>query len=75
MASLFLVYARVLSIICFSNPQNVVKQSVKGFVDDSHMDGKLFEHSQLLFSVFLANCDCRYESRNTILLKVLFLIL
>lgn len=59
MASLFLVYARVLSTVCFSNPQNVVKQSVKGFVDDNHMD------------VFLANCDCRYESRNTILLKVL----
>ncbi|CAD5211891.1 unnamed protein product [Bursaphelenchus okinawaensis] len=46
----------VLSPNC--NPQNVVKFSVKGFVDSSHLDA------------FLANCDCRFESRNTILLKV-----
>ncbi|CAD5215959.1 unnamed protein product [Bursaphelenchus xylophilus] len=46
----------VLSSNC--NPQNVVKVSVKGVVDSSHLDA------------FLANCDCRFESRNTILLKV-----
>ncbi|KAI6183762.1 hypothetical protein M3Y97_00523600 [Aphelenchoides bicaudatus] len=44
------------SSIC--TPQNVVKQSVKQYVDEAHTDA------------FLANCDCRYESRNTVLLKV-----
>ncbi|KAE9549251.1 hypothetical protein FO519_007541 [Halicephalobus sp. NKZ332] len=42
----------------FCNPQNVVKQTVIDIVDNAHMDA------------FLANCDCRYESRNTVLLKV-----
>ncbi|KAI6218166.1 hypothetical protein M3Y99_01726900 [Aphelenchoides fujianensis] len=40
------------------NPQNVVKTSVDGIVEESHIDA------------FLANCDCRYETRNTVLLKV-----
>ncbi|KAH7727121.1 Protein R12C12.6 a [Aphelenchoides avenae] len=40
------------------NPQNVVKQTVVGIVDDTHVDA------------FLANCDCKFESRNTVLLKV-----
>lgn len=48
----------MLKTIVFSNPLNVVKQDVKKYVDESHMDA------------FLANCDCRYESRNTVLLKV-----
>uniref|UniRef100_A0A914CR31 Transmembrane protein 9 n=1 Tax=Acrobeloides nanus TaxID=290746 RepID=A0A914CR31_9BILA len=40
------------------NPQNVVKESVNATVDASHVDA------------FLANCDCRFESRNTVVLKV-----
>uniref|UniRef100_A0A1I7ZH07 TMEM9 protein n=1 Tax=Steinernema glaseri TaxID=37863 RepID=A0A1I7ZH07_9BILA len=40
------------------NPQNVVKEDVIGIVDPSHLDA------------FLANCDCKYESRNTVMLKV-----
>uniref|UniRef100_A0A914YQ58 Transmembrane protein 9 n=1 Tax=Panagrolaimus superbus TaxID=310955 RepID=A0A914YQ58_9BILA len=40
------------------NPQTVVKQTVYGIVNDAHMDA------------FLANCDCKHESRNTILLKI-----
>uniref|UniRef100_A0AC34F978 Transmembrane protein 9 n=2 Tax=Panagrolaimus sp. ES5 TaxID=591445 RepID=A0AC34F978_9BILA len=40
------------------NPQTVVKQIVYGIVNDAHMDA------------FLANCDCKHESRNTILLKI-----
>ncbi|CAI2345169.1 unnamed protein product [Caenorhabditis sp. 36 PRJEB53466] len=39
-------------------PANIVKDQVDNLVDESHMDA------------FLANCDCRYESRNTVLLKV-----
>uniref|UniRef100_A0A7E4V9A3 TMEM9 protein n=1 Tax=Panagrellus redivivus TaxID=6233 RepID=A0A7E4V9A3_PANRE len=39
-------------------PQGVVRQEVSTIVDDAHMDA------------FLANCDCKHESRNTILLKV-----
>uniref|UniRef100_A0A914PTI8 Transmembrane protein 9 n=1 Tax=Panagrolaimus davidi TaxID=227884 RepID=A0A914PTI8_9BILA len=40
------------------NPQTVVKQIVYGIVNDAHIDA------------FLANCDCKHESRNTILLKI-----
>ncbi|KAK5966200.1 Transmembrane protein 9 [Trichostrongylus colubriformis] len=40
------------------NPQSVVKGEVMKVVDDLHMDA------------FLANCDCRFESRNTVMLKV-----
>uniref|UniRef100_A0A1I7UA76 TMEM9 protein n=1 Tax=Caenorhabditis tropicalis TaxID=1561998 RepID=A0A1I7UA76_9PELO len=39
-------------------PNNIVKDQVNNMVDETHMDA------------FLANCDCRYESRNTVLLKV-----
>uniref|UniRef100_A0A8R1DPJ9 Transmembrane protein 9 n=1 Tax=Caenorhabditis japonica TaxID=281687 RepID=A0A8R1DPJ9_CAEJA len=39
-------------------PNNIVKDQVSNLVDEAHMDA------------FLANCDCRYESRNTVLLKV-----
>ncbi|WKX96341.1 hypothetical protein Q1695_012639 [Nippostrongylus brasiliensis] len=40
------------------NPQSVVKSEVSKIIDDFHMDA------------FLANCDCRFESRNTVMLKV-----
>ncbi|VDO74694.1 unnamed protein product [Haemonchus placei] len=40
------------------NPQSVVKGEVIKIVDEWHMDA------------FLANCDCRFESRNTVMLKV-----
>ncbi|CAD6194463.1 unnamed protein product [Caenorhabditis auriculariae] len=40
------------------NPQTVVRSEVTRYVDNTHMDA------------FLANCDCRSESRNTVLLKV-----
>ncbi|KAL6733288.1 hypothetical protein Aduo_003945 [Ancylostoma duodenale] len=40
------------------NPQSVVKGEVTKYVDEMHMDA------------FLANCDCRFESRNTVMLKV-----
>ncbi|TMS34759.1 hypothetical protein L596_002286 [Steinernema carpocapsae] len=40
------------------NPLNVVKTNVIGIVDPVHLDA------------FLANCDCKYESRNTVMLKV-----
>ncbi|KAK6040983.1 TMEM9 protein [Cooperia oncophora] len=40
------------------NPQSVVKGEVMKVIDDFHMDA------------FLANCDCRFESRNTVMLKV-----
>lgn len=36
----------------------MVKAEALKFVDESRMDA------------FLANCDCRYESRNTVMLKV-----
>ncbi|CAO4365708.1 unnamed protein product [Caenorhabditis nigoni] len=39
-------------------PNNIVMDQVSNVVDEAHMDA------------FLANCDCRYESRNTVLLKV-----
>ncbi|VDM65522.1 unnamed protein product [Strongylus vulgaris] len=42
----------------FCNPQSVVKGEVTKYVDETHMDA------------FLANCDCRFESRNTVMLKV-----
>uniref|UniRef100_A0AC35FZV7 Uncharacterized protein n=1 Tax=Panagrolaimus sp. PS1159 TaxID=55785 RepID=A0AC35FZV7_9BILA len=45
------------------NPQTVVKQIVYGIVNDAHIDA------------FLANCDCKHESRNTILLKVSLMFL
>ncbi|KAK0395071.1 hypothetical protein QR680_001098 [Steinernema hermaphroditum] len=40
------------------NPQNVVKEDVTAIVEPSHLDA------------FLANCDCKNESRNTVMLKV-----
>ncbi|VDN36994.1 unnamed protein product [Gongylonema pulchrum] len=40
------------------NPQTVVKPNVLNIVDAAHLDA------------FLANCDCKHESRNTVLLKV-----
>ncbi|VDN58244.1 unnamed protein product [Dracunculus medinensis] len=40
------------------NPQAVVKSNVLDIVDGVHLDA------------FLANCDCKYESRNTVMLKV-----
>ncbi|MFH4975858.1 hypothetical protein AB6A40_002567 [Gnathostoma spinigerum] len=40
------------------NPQSVVKANVLNIVDAAHLDA------------FLANCDCKYESRNTVMLKV-----
>uniref|UniRef100_A0AC35THB0 TMEM9 protein n=1 Tax=Rhabditophanes sp. KR3021 TaxID=114890 RepID=A0AC35THB0_9BILA len=40
------------------NPTNVVKATVAEIINESHIDA------------FLANCDCKYESRNTVLLKV-----
>ncbi|PAV56699.1 hypothetical protein WR25_04978 [Diploscapter pachys] len=40
------------------NPQSVVKRGVEGVVDNAHIDA------------FLANCDCRFESRNTVVIKV-----
>ncbi|KAK6008977.1 TMEM9 protein [Ostertagia ostertagi] len=39
------------------NPQSGVGEVIK-VVDELHMDA------------FLANCDCRFESRNTVMLKV-----
>ncbi|EFO24202.2 hypothetical protein LOAG_04284 [Loa loa] len=39
-------------------PQTVVKPNVLEIVDAAHLDA------------FLANCDCKHESRNTVLLKV-----
>ncbi|CAI5442532.1 unnamed protein product [Caenorhabditis angaria] len=39
-------------------PANIVKDQVISLIDSSKIDA------------FLANCDCRYESRNTVLLKV-----
>ncbi|EJW82462.1 TMEM9 family protein [Wuchereria bancrofti] len=39
-------------------PQTVVKPNVLDIVDAAHLDA------------FLANCDCKHESRNTVLLKV-----
>ncbi|ULU06693.1 hypothetical protein L5515_014599 [Caenorhabditis briggsae] len=39
-------------------PNNIVMEQVSNLIDEAHMDA------------FLANCDCRYESRNTVLLKV-----
>ncbi|VDK72321.1 unnamed protein product [Onchocerca ochengi] len=39
-------------------PQTVVKPNVLNIVDAAHLDA------------FLANCDCKHESRNTVLLKV-----
>uniref|UniRef100_A0A1I7WWN7 Rh187 n=1 Tax=Heterorhabditis bacteriophora TaxID=37862 RepID=A0A1I7WWN7_HETBA len=45
------------------NPQSVVKGVVAGVVDDSHIDA------------FLANCDCRHESRNTVMLKLSFIFI
>ncbi|KAL3994540.1 TMEM9 family protein [Acanthocheilonema viteae] len=39
-------------------PQTVVKPNVLKIVDAAHLDA------------FLANCDCKHESRNTVLLKV-----
>ncbi|VDK43531.1 unnamed protein product [Anisakis simplex] len=44
------------ALLC--NPQTVVKNNVLNIVDGKHMDA------------FLANCDCKYESRNTVMLKV-----
>lgn len=41
-----------------SKPQTVVKPNVLEIVDAAHLDA------------FLANCDCKHESRNTVLLKV-----
>uniref|UniRef100_A0A0N5A993 TMEM9 protein n=1 Tax=Syphacia muris TaxID=451379 RepID=A0A0N5A993_9BILA len=40
------------------NPVNVVKPNVLDVVDAAHLDA------------FLANCDCKNESRNTVMLKV-----
>uniref|UniRef100_A0A915AE41 Transmembrane protein 9 n=1 Tax=Parascaris univalens TaxID=6257 RepID=A0A915AE41_PARUN len=40
------------------NPQKVVKSNVLNIIDQAHLDA------------FLANCDCKYESRNTVMLKV-----
>lgn len=40
------------------NPTNVVKNSISRIINESHVDA------------FLANCDCKYESRNTVLIKV-----
>ncbi|VDD94353.1 unnamed protein product, partial [Enterobius vermicularis] len=40
------------------NPINVVKPNVLDVVDAAHLDA------------FLANCDCKNESRNTVMLKV-----
>uniref|UniRef100_A0A0N4ZG79 TMEM9 family-containing protein n=1 Tax=Parastrongyloides trichosuri TaxID=131310 RepID=A0A0N4ZG79_PARTI len=40
------------------NPTNVVKNTISGIINESHIDA------------FLANCDCKYESRNTVLIKV-----
>ncbi|VDN01949.1 unnamed protein product [Thelazia callipaeda] len=48
--------SNVNGLIC--NPQTVVKPNVLKIVDTAHLDA------------FLANCDCKHESRNTILLKV-----
>ncbi|CAI4224190.1 unnamed protein product [Auanema sp. JU1783] len=42
----------------FCNPQNVVKPEVIDDVVDTHIDA------------FLANCNCKYESRNSVMLKV-----
>uniref|UniRef100_A0A158PA52 TMEM9 protein n=1 Tax=Angiostrongylus cantonensis TaxID=6313 RepID=A0A158PA52_ANGCA len=47
----------------FCSPQSVVKAEVAKIVDDFHMDA------------FLANCDCRFESRNTVMLKVVVIFL
>ncbi|VDM59562.1 unnamed protein product [Angiostrongylus costaricensis] len=47
----------------FCSPQSVVKTEVAKIVDDFHMDA------------FLANCDCRFESRNTVMLKVVVIFL
>lgn len=40
------------------NPTSVVKVEAGRVIDELHMDA------------FLANCDCRFESRNTVMLKV-----
>uniref|UniRef100_A0A0K0F7C0 TMEM9 family protein n=1 Tax=Strongyloides venezuelensis TaxID=75913 RepID=A0A0K0F7C0_STRVS len=40
------------------NPTNVVKSAISKIINESHVDA------------FLANCDCKYESRNTVLIKV-----
>ncbi|KJH51922.1 TMEM9 protein [Dictyocaulus viviparus] len=47
----------------FCSPQSVVKGEVAKIVDEFHMDA------------FLANCDCRFESRNTVMLKVVVIFL
>lgn len=47
----------------YCSPQSVVKGEVAKIVDEFHMDA------------FLANCDCRFESRNTVMLKVVVIFL
>lgn len=47
----------------FCSPQSVVKSEVAKVIDEFHMDA------------FLANCDCRFESRNTVMLKVVVIFL
>ncbi|KAJ1369642.1 hypothetical protein KIN20_031142 [Parelaphostrongylus tenuis] len=47
----------------YCSPQSVVKAEVAKIVDEFHMDA------------FLANCDCRFESRNTVMLKVVVIFL
>lgn len=37
----------------------VVAKEVKSVIDDAHLDA------------FLANCECRHESRNMVLIKVI----
>ncbi|GMT15317.1 hypothetical protein PFISCL1PPCAC_6614, partial [Pristionchus fissidentatus] len=40
------------------NPHTVVAKEVTSVIDDAHLDA------------FLANCECRHESRNMVLIKV-----
>ncbi|VBB30242.1 unnamed protein product [Acanthocheilonema viteae] len=55
------VFAHLQNILhrkIIHRPQTVVKPNVLKIVDAAHLDA------------FLANCDCKHESRNTVLLKV-----
>lgn len=54
------IFKNIKLINFFSNSQTVVKQAVMKIVDENRIDA------------FLANCNCKFESRNSLLLKAFF---